>query len=68
MFASHSWPVWGNARVIDYLEKQRDTYRYIHDQTLRLANSGYTPNEIAEMLDLPPSLRPVFALPKVKQI
>jgi alkyl sulfatase BDS1-like metallo-beta-lactamase superfamily hydrolase len=61
VFASHSWPVWGNARVVDYLEKQRDTYRYIHDQTLRLANSGYTPNEIAEMLDLPPSLQPVFA-------
>jgi alkyl sulfatase BDS1-like metallo-beta-lactamase superfamily hydrolase len=61
VFASHSWPVWGNERVINYLEKQRDTYRYIHDQTLRLANSGYTPNEIAEMLELPPSLRPVFA-------
>ncbi|HET9063099.1 MAG TPA: alkyl sulfatase dimerization domain-containing protein, partial [Candidatus Binatia bacterium] len=61
VFASHSWPVWGNERVIDYLEKQRDTYRYIHDQTLRLANSGYTPNEIAEMVDLPPSLQPAFA-------
>ncbi|HET9063895.1 MAG TPA: alkyl sulfatase dimerization domain-containing protein, partial [Candidatus Binatia bacterium] len=61
VFASHSWPVWGNERVVDYLEKQRDTYRYLHDQTLRLANAGHTPNEIAEMLELPPSLRPVFA-------
>jgi len=61
VFASHSWPVWGNDRVVRYLKQQRDTYRYIHDQTLRLANAGYTPNEIAEKLELPASLRPVFA-------
>jgi alkyl sulfatase BDS1-like metallo-beta-lactamase superfamily hydrolase len=61
VFASHSWPVWGNDRVVDYLKKQRDTYRYIHDQTLRLANAGYTANEIAEAIELPASLRPVFA-------
>jgi len=61
VFGGHSWPVWGNERVIDYLKKQRDTYRYLHDQTLRLANQGYTPNEIADMIELPGSLRPVFA-------
>ena len=61
MFASHSWPTWGNARIADYLAKQRDTYKYIHDQTLRLANSGATPREIAERLELPESLRPSFA-------
>lgn len=61
VFASHHWPVWGNARVLDYLGKQRDTYKYIHDQTLRLANSGFTPQEIAETLELPESLRPSFA-------
>lgn len=61
VFAGHSWPIWGNERVVDYLKKQRDTYRYIHDQTLRLANLGYTPNEIAERVELPASLRPVFA-------
>jgi len=61
VFASHHWPVWGNARVVDYLKKQRDTYRYIHDQTLRLANAGATPREIAEELDLPESLRTTFA-------
>ena len=61
VFASHSWPVWDNQRVVDYLKKQRDTYRYIHDQTLRLANGGYTANEIAETLELPASLRPIFA-------
>lgn len=61
LFASHHWPVWGNARVVDHLEKQRDTYRYIHDQTLRLASDGHTPAEIAEALELPESLRTTLA-------
>ena len=61
VFASHHWPVWGNVRAIDYLEAQRDTYRYIHDQTLRLANEGFTPREIAEQLELPSTLRTRFA-------
>ncbi|MFQ5514782.1 MAG: alkyl/aryl-sulfatase [Myxococcota bacterium] len=61
VFASHHWPVWGKARVRDHLEKQRDTYRYIHDQTLRLASSGATPTEIAETLELPSSLRTSLA-------
>jgi len=61
VFASHHWPVWGNARVIDYLKKQRDTYRYIHDQSLRLANQGLTPSEIAEQIELPESLASAFA-------
>jgi alkyl sulfatase BDS1-like metallo-beta-lactamase superfamily hydrolase len=61
VFASHHWPVWGNARAIEYLKAQRDTYRYIHDQTLRLANNGYTSREIAEQLELPSTLRERFA-------
>jgi alkyl sulfatase BDS1-like metallo-beta-lactamase superfamily hydrolase len=60
MFASHSWPIWGKARIHDYLAKQRDAYKYIHDQTLRLANAGATPREIAEQLDFPSSLRTSF--------
>jgi alkyl sulfatase BDS1-like metallo-beta-lactamase superfamily hydrolase len=61
VFASHHWPVWGNARAMTHLRRQRDTYRYLHDQTLRLANAGATPEEIAEVLELPASLRQVFA-------
>jgi alkyl sulfatase BDS1-like metallo-beta-lactamase superfamily hydrolase len=60
VFASHHWPIHGNERIIDYLKKQRDTYKFIHDQTLRLANAGYTPREIAEQLTLPPSLAESF--------
>ena len=61
-FASHHWPVWGAERVRDYLGKQRDAYKYIHDQTLRLANAGLGPEEIAETLELPESLRSAFAV------
>jgi alkyl sulfatase BDS1-like metallo-beta-lactamase superfamily hydrolase len=60
LFASHHWPRWGNERIIDYLEKQRDLYKFIHDQTLRLANAGHTPREIAETLRLPASLAGFF--------
>jgi alkyl sulfatase BDS1-like metallo-beta-lactamase superfamily hydrolase len=56
VFTSHHWPVWGQAECIEYLEKQRDMYQYLHDQTLRLANQGLTMLEIAEQVRLPPSL------------
>jgi alkyl sulfatase BDS1-like metallo-beta-lactamase superfamily hydrolase len=60
MFGGHQWPVWGNDRVLDHLRAHRDAYRYIHDQTLRLANQGYTSREIAEQLELPAALRTRF--------
>ncbi|MEM7218826.1 MAG: alkyl sulfatase dimerization domain-containing protein [Pseudomonadota bacterium] len=59
-FASHHWPTWGRAEAVDYLEKQRDLYKFIHDQTLRLANHGYTREEIAARLRLPDSLGKEF--------
>jgi len=60
-FGSHTWPVFGKERVTSFLKGQRDTYKYIHDQTLRLANAGYTPREIAEQIELPASLASSFA-------
>ena len=60
MLNVHHWPVWGQARIVDRLKKQRDMYRYLHDQTLRLANQGYTMTEIGEMIQLPPSLAREF--------
>ncbi|MGK2740312.1 alkyl/aryl-sulfatase [Tepidicaulis sp. LMO-SS28] len=56
LFASHHWPRWGEARARDFLRKQRDMYKYVHDQTLRLANHGLVPTEIAEEIRMPPSL------------
>ncbi|MDQ8732684.1 alkyl sulfatase dimerization domain-containing protein [Bradyrhizobium sp. LHD-71] len=55
-FASHHWPRWGSARIVEFLTKQRDLYKFIHDQTLRFANHGLTPVEIGETLRLPPQL------------
>ncbi|MFC9787840.1 alkyl/aryl-sulfatase [Rhodococcus sp. NPDC127528] len=56
VFASHHWPTWGNERVVEFLSAQRDLYAYLHDQTLRLINKGWTGIEIAEELQLPPIL------------
>ncbi|MGF7121889.1 alkyl sulfatase BDS1-like metallo-beta-lactamase superfamily hydrolase [Rhodococcus sp. BE178] len=56
VFASHHWPTWGKDRVVDFLSTQRDLYAYVHDQTLRMINKGLTGPEIAEQLQLPPSL------------
>ena len=55
-FASHHWPRWGQADMLAFLSGQRDIYRYLHDQTMRLANHGHTANEIAEMLTLPDAI------------
>jgi alkyl sulfatase BDS1-like metallo-beta-lactamase superfamily hydrolase len=55
-FASHHWPTWGQERIVSYLSGQRDLYAYLHDQTLRLLNEGYTGVEIAETMEMPPSL------------
>ncbi|MFP3588647.1 alkyl sulfatase dimerization domain-containing protein [Paraburkholderia sp. SIMBA_055] len=59
-FGSHHWPQWGNQRVVEHLEKQRDLYKYINDQVLRMANQGLTMNEIAEQFKLPDSLAKEF--------
>ena len=56
VIAQHTWPVWGGPRVQDFLKKQRDTYKFIHDQTVRLMNQGYVGAEIADMIKMPPSL------------
>jgi alkyl sulfatase BDS1-like metallo-beta-lactamase superfamily hydrolase len=56
VIAQHHWPMWGNARVVAFLKKQRDLYKFIHDQSVRLLNHGLTPTEIAERLKLPASL------------
>lgn len=54
VFASHHWPKWGAEHVSSFLKGQRDIYRYVHDQTLRLANQGMTMHEIANAIPTPP--------------
>lgn len=53
MFASHHWPRFGADDIRAFLELQRDVYRWLHDQTMRLANLGYRPTEIAAAMELP---------------
>lgn len=59
-FGSHHWPLWGQENIQDFLIKQRDTYKFIHDQTVRMMNRGATPRELAENLQLPPALNEGF--------
>lgn len=56
LIAQHHWPVWGGERSREFLAVQRDMYKYVHDQSVRLMNHGYRPGEIAETLQLPASL------------
>lgn len=56
LIGQHHWPTWGRERIQDFLGKQRDLYKYVHDQTVRLMNLGCRPGEIAEVLKLPPEL------------
>jgi alkyl sulfatase BDS1-like metallo-beta-lactamase superfamily hydrolase len=56
VFASHHWPTWGKERIVEFLSLQRDMYAYLHDQTLRQLNQGFTGIEIAETFQMPPAL------------
>lgn len=61
MYAMHHWPVWGNKEVREQISSQRDMYRFINDETLRLANKGYTMTEIAEQVKLPKAIATRFS-------
>ncbi len=56
LIAQHHWPTFGQDRIVDLLKKQRDMYKFINDQSLRLLNQGYTAADIAETLRMPASL------------
>jgi len=56
VISSHCWPRFGQGEVSTMLASQRDNYRYLHDQTVRLMNRGETQTEIAEQLAQPAEL------------
>ncbi len=56
MFAAHGVPRFGQGEIVSFLSNQRDAYKFLHDQTVRLMNNGLTPTEIAEQLALPEPL------------
>ena len=53
MFASHSWPRWGNERIQAVMRAQRDLYAFLNNQVLHLANQGVTINEIQNVYEPP---------------
>jgi len=61
MFASHSWPRWGNKRIQEVMRAQRDAYAHLNNQVLHLANQGVTINEIHNVYKLPESLQKQWA-------
>lgn len=61
IIAQHHWPTWGNDNILKLMKGQRDMYRYINDQTLRMANLGLTRDEIAENFKLPETLEKTWA-------
>lgn len=56
LIAQHNWPVWGAERLQTTLKNQRDAYKFLHDQTVRLMNHGYVAAEIADVIQMPTSL------------
>ena len=61
MFASHSWPRWGNARIQEVMRAQRDAYAHLNNNVLHHANKGVTINEIHNVYTLPKSLKQQWA-------
>ena len=61
MFASHSWPRWGNERIQEVMRTQRDSYAHLHNEVLHLANRGVTINEIQNVYKQPESLKQQWA-------
>ncbi|MCT7940742.1 alkyl/aryl-sulfatase [Shewanella holmiensis] len=60
-FQSHHWPLWESKNIVPYFKKQRDIYKFTHDQSVRLMNQGYTGEEISEMIKLPAELEQNWA-------
>ena len=55
LFPSHTKPLSGED-VMNSLTIYRDAIQYVHDQTIRLMNEGYYPDEIVELIELPDEL------------
>ena len=54
---SHTGPILGAQRIESILRSYRDAIRYVHDSVIRLSNQGLGPDEMAELIKLPPHLR-----------
>ena len=53
---THGQPVSGREKVEEVLRMTRDGIQYVHDQTVRHMNKGLTPDELVQVVKLPPHL------------
>lgn len=56
LIPSHTRPLQGKRYIKETLTAYRDAIQFIHDQTVRYINKGYTKEEIVELVTLPPQL------------
>ncbi len=56
MVPSHGRPVSGKKEVAETLTAYRDAIQYVYDQTIRQMNKGMLPDDLVEVVMLPPHL------------
>jgi len=56
MVPTHGRPIVGSDNIQEMLTAYRDAIQYVHDQTIRYMNKGYTPEQLVEVVALPPHL------------
>ena len=54
--ASHGRPISGYDEVAETLTAYRDAIQYVYDQSLRYINKGFLPDDLVEVVKLPPHL------------
>ena len=57
VFPSHTKPIIGSEKISDTFILYRDAIQFVHDQTVRLMNQGYYPDQIIELVDLPEAIK-----------
>ena len=53
---THGRPIVGYDNIQNMLTAYRDAIQFVHDQTIRYMNRGYTPEQLVEVVKLPPHL------------
>ena len=56
MVPGHGLALRGREEIGTVLAYYRDAMQYVHDQSVRLMNMGFTPDEMAETIELPDSV------------
>lgn len=59
LIPSHTRPVQGKEKIASLLRDYRDAIQFVHDQTVRYANLGFTPNQMTkdQLIRLPDHLQ-----------